>query len=267
MKALILTAMFVSGGILSAATSIMSYTAGVAPTAGTTGAANPSSQGWNYYTGGVNTYAYGADSTIGGWRITDGTAQQYAFYDKALTPTQVTDMATNGWVATWTNTINHDAVSSAGGGVDNYYNTSRQNNNQFWLSFGSSAYVLTHSVNANGDFTLFDGTNTFLITTTNNQMSEEIGAGAPIVNQYVTYTLSYDASLGQATLTDSLGGNHGVVASLAGQPGGDRLVWGATTSGGQGSTTWNSLDLSVIPEPSVFLLTSLSLLGLLRRRR
>lgn len=266
MKAISFTTLLFTSGLLSAATSIISYDAGVTPTAGTTGAADPTSQGWTFF-GGGNNFASGLDSTIGGWRITDGTTAATAFYQQVITTGQATDLTTNGWVATWNNTLNHDAVSTAGGGVDNYYNSSRQNNNQLWLSIGSNGYLLTHGVDANGDFTLSDGTNTFTITTANNQMSEELGTGAPLVNQYVTYTLSYDAVLNQATLTDSLGGNHGVIANSGALPGGDRLIWGATSGAGQGSTTWNSLDLSVVPEPSALLLGSISLLMLLRRRR
>lgn len=261
-----LTILVFTSGLVSATTSIISYNSGVSPTAGTTGAADPITQGWSFF-GGNNNFASGLDSTIGGWRITDGSSSASAFYQQTLNTAQVNDMTINDWVVTWTNTLNHDAVSTAGGGVDDYYNTSRQTNNQLWLSFASNGYLLTHGVDANGDFTLSDATNIFTITTANNQMSEEIGSGSPLVKQYVTYTLSYDAGLNQATLTDNLGGSHGVIANSGALAGGDRLIWGATTGAGQGSTTWNSLDLSVIPEPSALALTLFSLTLLLRRHR
>jgi hypothetical protein len=266
MKPSLITALILSAPMLPAST-LLSYTAGVSPTAGTSGAADPTSQGWSFF-GGGNNFAHGLDSNLGGWRITDGATSAAAFYERTLTTGQVSDMNTLGWTATWTNTMNHDAINIAGGGVDNYYNTSRQTNNQFWLSFGSVSYLFTHSVDANGDFTLSDGSSTFQITSTgSNQMAQELGTGAPQLNQYVTYTLSYDALLGQATLTDSLGGNHGVVAAGGALPGGDRLVWGATSGAGQGSTTWNSLDLSLVPEPSLSALGLISLLACCRRRR
>ncbi|NNC89405.1 MAG: hypothetical protein HKN82_13185 [Akkermansiaceae bacterium] len=267
MKPTLLITLFGIVSFAANAATIASYDAGVSPTAGTTGAADPTTQGWASSGATGNDFAYGADSTIGGWRITDGTGGAGFFYDHAITVAEVANMQTFGWTATWTNTINHDAVSAAGGGVDDYYNTARQTNNQFWLSYGATSYLLTHSVDANGDFTLSDGTNLFQITTANNQMSEELGAGAPLVNQYVTYTLDYDATAGQATLTDSLGNNHGVVASGGALPGGDRLVWGATSGAGQGSTTWNAVGLDAVPEPGVSILGALAGLVLLRRRR
>lgn len=256
--------------IYANAATVATYNAGVAPTAGTTGAANPTAQGWTA-NGGVTAFSHGQDSTNGGWRITDGTSSQPFFYQSTISAADATAMATNGWTATWTTAVNADAVQDTGvpNGVDDFYiapNNSRQNNNAMWIeAAGVGLYVLTYNVDANNDIQLTDGTSTFQITTANNQLSEELGTGAPVAN-YVTYTLS---SIGGAapTLTDSLGGNHGTVASL-GAASTDRVVWGATSSGGNGSTTWNGVSLESVPEPTTTtLLFSLAAGLILRRRR
>lgn len=261
-----LTAVLMAG--VASAGIVASYTTGVAPTAGTTGAADPATQGWTASTATPGGYNYGADSTIGGWRITDGTSGGNFFYQLTLSGSDAANLGSQDWTATWTSAIHADAVSSSGvpNGVDDYYtppNESRQNNNAFWIeSAGNFRYILTYTIDANGDYVLTDGTSNFQITVAGNQQAQELGAGAPSVN-YVTYAL---ASVGgTVTLTDSLGGNHGVVASSAGSQ--DRVVWGATSSSGQGSTVWSGVSVDVIPEPSVIVLTLIGGLGMALRRK
>lgn len=245
---------------------ILSYESGVAASAGVAGSADPNSQGWTL-TSGANSFLSGQDSMNGGWRITDGTTAGPAFYSQAITASDVTNMNSQGWVASWTTTVNADAISTAGGGVDNYYSSgSNQNNNAFWVEVaGSYQYVLTFRNNAAGDIFLNDGTSSFQITNTGNNLAQELGAGSKSAN-YITFQLAYDANTGNAILTDSLGGNHGVVSS-SGAGSSNRLVWGATSSAGQGSTTWNQLSLSSVPEPSSLSLFAFCGLGLLFRRR
>jgi len=226
---------------------VVSYESGVDPTAGTTGAADPTTQGWVANSSGItmDPFAHGLDSTIGGWRITDGTSAVPFFYQHDLSAGEASDMTKLDWTATWTTAVNADAINQGGGGVDDYYKSvpSRQNNNAMWVEVaGEFFYVLTFFIDANQDIQLTDGTSTFQITTANNQLSEEIGAAAPLAN-YITFTLQSIG--GVVTLSDSLGGSHGVVTSL-GLGTQDRVVWGATSGFGQGSTTWNALSVDTV---------------------
>lgn len=254
--------------LVANAASVANYSAGVSPTAGTTGASDPTTQSWTAI-GGVTGFSHGLDSTIGGWRITDGTSSQPYFYQHTISGADAGLMASNDWTATWTTAVNADAVQNTGvpNGVDNFYaagGAGSQNNNAMWVELAGGAwYVLTFNVDGNNDIQINDGTNTFQITTANNQLSEELGTGAPFAN-YITFTLSSVG--GVASLTDSLGGNHGAVAAF-GTGGIDRVVFGAFSGSGFGSTTWNNIDVDVVPEPSSALLLGLASLALLRRRR
>ncbi|BDS08545.1 hypothetical protein NT6N_35850 [Oceaniferula spumae] len=261
---LIIVALATSSLPMSAAT-VVNYSAGVAPTTGTTGASDPVTQGWSA-NGGATAFSHGLDSSNGGWRITDGTTQQPYFYQQAISVSDAAAMAAGDWSATWTMTVNADAVNSGGGGVDEYYaspNNGRQNNNAMWIEVSSSfRYILTYNVDANNDIQITDGTNTFQISTANNQLSQEIGASFA---NHVTYTLS--SSGGVVSLSDSLNGLHGVVAT-SGAATQDRVLWGATSSGGQGSTTWNSVNVQTVPEPtSSMLLGMAGVLLILRRKK
>tara|TARA_B110000908_G_scaffold73411_1_gene88537 strand:- start:455 stop:1138 length:684 start_codon:yes stop_codon:yes gene_type:complete len=146
---------------VNAAATVANYTSGFAATAGTTGAAVPTGQGWAF-NGTLSAFSYGADSTIEGWRVTDGTVSSAAFYQATIATGDAAAMSANDWTATWTATLNHDAVSS--GGVDDYYNTARQVNNAMWIEVsGSFRYILFYGVDANGDTTLNDGVTGFLV--------------------------------------------------------------------------------------------------------
>jgi len=252
---------------MAGASTVVNYTAGVAPTAGTTGAADPTTQGWTA-NGTPTGFSHGLDSTIGGWRITDGTSSSPWFYQHTISLADATAMASNDWAATWTTAVNADAVRNDGvpNGVDSYYDApdqSRQNDNAMWVEVsGQFRYILTFKVDANNDLILSDGTTDFQITTANNQLSQELGT---TVANYFTYTLT--SVSGVVSLTDSLGGNHGPI-STSGAATQDRIIFGAYSSGGQGSTTWNAVNVDVVPEPSAaVLLGGLSLIGILRRRR
>ena len=251
---------------------VASYDAGVPPTAGTTGAANPTTQGWTYDIIVDNNYVYASDSTIGGWRVVDGSngVSTYVTYSQAIGAADLADMNNNGWVAAFTVAISQDAMSKAGGGVEGYYagaSYAQQNNNVMWVESASGAtdyaYILAFATNAAGDYLLRDNTNTYTVAT-GNQLSSELGTTNA---NYVTLTLTYTPGTG-AYLTDSLGGDHGLIATWTGYtPSQDRVVWGAFSAGGRGSTVWNDLSLTAVPEPGTPLLLGVfAMLGLLHRR-
>ncbi|BCX46165.1 hypothetical protein HAHE_00730 [Haloferula helveola] len=225
---------------------LVTYLSGVTPTAGTTGAADPTAQGWTYFGATTNNFVYGGDSTLGGWRITDGSTGggTTAFYQAAIPGSGASAMQVRDWTASWTVAVNADAASKAGGGVDNYYaapNNGRQANNAMWIELASGLrFILLLTVDANDDIFINDGTTSHAITVAGSQLSEELGTGSPLAN-YITFTLTYSG--GVATLTDSLGGNRVVATSGTGTQ--DRVVWGATGSPSQGSTVWNEVTLEV----------------------
>ena len=111
---------------------------------------------------------------------------------------------------------------------------------------------------------LTDSVNTYTIATGNQLSSELNGTTA----NYVTLTLTYTPGTG-AYLTDSLGGDHGLVNTFTGYtPSLDRVIWGAYSSAGQGGTVWNELSLATVPEPGAPLLLGVTMMvWVLRRRR
>jgi len=237
------------------------------------GASDPTTQSWTYF-GGGNAWAWKGDSGNGGWRIVDGTSSAGSYYQHNLTAGEQTLMG-GDWTATWTLASNGDAIN-ASTFIDNYYSgtPANQNNNAMWIELDDDAngifyrYILSVKDNS-GTMVISDGTTDFDVTGAGfSQESNPYGSGGgTTAMDFVTFTLAYNSTTGQASLSDSEGNNHGVVAT-SGAATQDRIVWGATSSGGQGSTTWNSM--SIVPEPSSLLLIAtglLTVLGLYSRRR
>ena len=251
---------------------LLSYESGVAGAVGQAGAADPTSQGWSVNTAGsAPDYSLGQDSGMGGWRITDGTSRDHYFYQRDLTSSQASLMQSQDWAANWTVGVNADAVGRPDiGTVNDYYSAvpGRQNNNVLWIEVANEyLYVLSYESDQAGNVFLNDGTNRFQITTGGNALSQDVGNQSPSVH-FVDYELRYDSQSGLASLTDSLGGEHGVVAR-SGNGATNRVVWGASSSAGQGSTTWNQLAINTVPEPSsalIFVMASAGSLFLRRRR-
>lgn len=251
---------------------LLSYESGVAGAVGQAGAADPTSQGWSVNTAGsAPDYSFGQDSGMGGWRITDGTSRDLYFYQRDLTSSQASLMQSQDWAANWTVGVNADAVGRPDiGTVNDYYSAvpGRQNNNVLWIEVANEyLYVLSYESDQAGNVFLNDGTNRFQITTGGNALSQDVGNQSPSVH-FVDYELRYDSQSGLASLTDSLGGEHGVVAR-SGNGATNRVVWGASSSAGQGSTTWNQLAINTVPEPSsalIFVMASAGSLFLRRRR-
>ncbi|QQL44944.1 PEP-CTERM sorting domain-containing protein [Sulfuriroseicoccus oceanibius] len=263
MKTLLTTMSALALGALTAnAVTLASYDSGVAAQAGAAGAADPTSQGWSAVIG-TNTYLVGQDTGNGGWNLSDGTNSGVVYYEHSLDAAATTEMA-NGWTLDFTVASDNDLFDTGGGSLDNWVTSSRQQAN-VWIENSTAGYfyllTITHDP-ADGSVSIGDGTNTFLVGT--DLVSQQVGDGAPAMN-FIDFTLTYDAGTGTATLTDSEGGNNAIASAGTGSS--DRLIFGTTSSGSLGSTTWNSVTLDSVPEPSSALLTGLGGLALILRRR
>ena len=261
--------MILVGAFAAQATLIASYVSGVAATAGTGigNAADPTTQGWTWNGPGTpNNYARGFDTGNGGWNITDGTTTAYAWYGQGIVAGDATLMKNYGWTNVWTVAVNADAMSAAGGGVDNYYaapSNARQSDNAMWLELDNGdTYLLNYKTDASNNVLISDGTTDY--TVTGMGLSQQLGTGSPSM-QYVTFTLISDGAT--AALTDSLGNNFGTVAKNAYVGTQNRVIFGAYSGSAQGSTVWNNIALTTIPEPAtVGLLGLFGVAALLRRR-
>lgn len=263
---LTLTALAASSLAASAAT-IANYDSGVSPTAGATGAADPFTQGWSG-NGDGGGFTSAEDSLNGGWRITDGSTRgSVPQYDQAITATQATDMTTNGWTLSYTATMNGDAIGDDSTTVSNNYylaDSTRQNNNLMLVEFGGRSWDLGFTSNASNQIIVAGN-----IVGGGVTMSNELnGAGNPETTNfnldYVDFTLSVAPGATSGTLTTDQGDSFTINSTASG---GNRIYWGSGSGAGQGSTTWNNINLSSVPEPSSTALLGLGGLALILRRR
>lgn len=208
---------------------VASYDSLVAAQAGASGADNPTNQGWTYLNG-SNSWADAFDSTNGGWRIIDATSSTYEYYSKALNSTQRNAMAA-GWVATWTVSMDSDAINSSSGFVDNYFvtNYSYQNNQAVWIEdcTNNYRYILYHKVTSGGNLIINDGTRDI-------QVTSDVSA----YDNFKQLKLVY--SNGSAKLY--YGTSYWTIAKN-GTPSSSRVIFGAISSSGQGSLIWNNVSV------------------------
>lgn len=222
---------------------------------------NPTTQGWTYYKNISNTYLGGIDAGTG-WRTGDGTSTGYAFYQTVTGDMDAIDAA-GGWQLTWTASMDSNAYKVGGDGtlgISGYYsppNQARQNNTGIWIeNAGSYLFWLTYGADASGNLTLYDGTTTHQITTGGSNGGYDV---------FKTFALAYDGTSSTATLT--VDSSSFTIAKRA-AVGTDRIIFGASTSGGQGSVLYSDVSMSSIPEPAT---TGLMLAAIgaaiIRRRR
>jgi fibronectin-binding autotransporter adhesin len=222
---------------------VAQYDSGIAASIGLSGAADPTAgSGVAAWTanGSVSSYSDGYDSGNGGWTVVDGTGGSGYYYQHNLSGADISQMA-YGWTATFIVGVNADAVPAAGGGVDNYYTAvpSRQNDNVMWIeNNGNYLYILTFKNDASGNVIIGDGTTDSNVSAV---VCQQFGGSDTM--DYITFTLTYDAGTGVATLSDDKGSTPFAVAT-SGPATTDRVLFGATSAGGQGSTTWNSLEVT-----------------------
>ena len=99
--------------MVSSAAVVVSYDAGITATAGSSGAADPASQGWTFTGGAGNQFAAGYDSGDGGWRTVDGTTSAPSNYSRNLSGAGLTAMTTDPhWTMTWMVALDEDAIGS-----------------------------------------------------------------------------------------------------------------------------------------------------------
>ena len=236
---------------------IASYDSGVTATAGASGAANPTTQGWTLNNpGGANNFKNPHDSGNGGWRTVDGTAVGPDFYSRTLSAGDVTELTTMPqWKITWTVAMDEDAIGSPSGFVDNYYlapNNSRQADIYVWIDVDNAySFRINHTLNGSNQLILDDDT------------GNSFNTGLTITSfpKFITLSLLYNNDSGVATL--DYGAGTGAVSPVNSDPNLNRILFGATSTLDQGSAVWNELNLQAfVPEPRAYALAGIGLLGL-----
>jgi MYXO-CTERM domain-containing protein len=209
---------------------IAGYDSGVLPAAGQAGAANPATQGWTFHQN-ANAWTDGFDSGNGGWRTVDGTSTGPANYQYALSAGELAAMGTNGWRLNFTASFDSDAINGSGGFVDNYYlppNNGRQNNTTVRVdTVSGKSYGLLFNIDGSSNLFASDGT-------TNHQLTTDGSAYDNFKQMAIT---------SDGTTAKLLAGGNTFTLGESTYHGSDRLVFGQSSSSGQGSAIWNHVLL------------------------
>ena len=220
-----------AAGVAQGAT-IGGYDSGVLPAAGQAPAADPATQGWAW-SGSGNAWSDAFDSGDGGWRTVDGTSTAGSFYQHNLSGAEQDRMNQVGWTLKTTLSMDSDAINSGGGFVDNYYlppNQGRQNNMTAWIeTVSGKSYIVQFCVDAASNLLAFDRTASHQLTTDGSAY-----------DNFKDVTIAYDAATQTAVLSHA-GSDHAI--SDAGFHSSNRMVFGASSSSGQGSAIWNQFTL------------------------
>lgn len=253
---LMMLAVIVAGN--AQAVTIASYQSGVAPTAGEAGAADPTTQGWTFNNLGVtNEFADAYDSGDGGWRTVDGTRSAPAFEDATISAAQVSSLVTDGWRLDWTFAMDSDAVGSGGGFVDDYYVSRTDDNVALWLETSAFFYQLR--------FIVSTGTTNDLFVQNDDLTPVQLTNDGSGFDTF--HSLSLISTDGGATADLYLDGSLATTLGSIGTSGTNRVVFGTSSSSGQGSAIWNELELNTLPEPATAGLVGMGAIVLMARRR
>jgi hypothetical protein len=248
------------GAVSSPGAVVLSYQSGIDP--GTLiGAADPATQGWTYDGSGAGfSVGYDAGNGIGtnfggGWRTVDGTSGAQSVYTQDTSAVIPAITSAPVWQMTWTVAVDRDATRLDGGEVADYYtdpNNGRQNALLLYFDMDDvDSFRVVHRVNA---------ANEVLLDVSGNQYNTEVS-----LDEFGTYSITYDATAGTALL--DYGAGTAVIDPSTADPNRSTIFMGSGSTGGQGSGVWNSVIIETIPEPSSAMLTLLSLVGVLRRKR
>lgn len=225
---------------------------------------DPTDQGWTYATNATNAFLGGYDASVydgqSGWRVVDGTSTGFANYQIDLTAEEA-DLMGLGWSATWTFKLDSTAWKNDGSGqVADYYlppNQGRQNDNGLWIETAGEdgyRYYLRATADENGNLAINDESADLHVLTA--------GGGNNGYDTEYTVTIVYDGT--DAVL--SYGGNDFALNKL-GTMGNDRVLFGAHSSTGQGSVTYQHVSFDAVPEPATMVLLGFGGMLLHRRRR
>lgn len=252
--------MSLMGALSSSGTVVLSYQSGINTTT-LTGAADPATQGWTYDGSGSGfSVGYDAGAGIGtnfggGWRTVDGTSGAQSVYTQDTSTVIPAITSAPSWQMTWTVAVDRDATRLDGGEVANYYNApnnGRQNALLLYFDMDDlDSFRVVHRVNASDEV---------LLDVSGNQYNTGVS-----LDEFGTYSITYDASAGTALL--DYGAGTAVINPSTADPNRSTIFMGSGSTGGQGSGVWNSVTIETIPEPGSSMLAFLSLLGLVRRKR
>ena len=226
---------------------------------GTPGAADdPVNQDWTRIGVGGNQFADGYSDGNSGWRIVDGTGTAPIYYQHDFGVAKAGEMDRVGFEVNAIVKFDSDAIGSSGGFVDDYYyppNHGRQNNVTLWFETTLSPFYRgAFNVDAASNLFFNDGT-------VNHQLTTDGSA----YDNYKRINITA-APRGGTTIMQL--GSTSVVLNSQGAGTQNRIVFGSSSSAGQGSSVWNYVNLNTtIPEPETMalLLVGVGLTTYLRR--
>lgn len=218
---------------------VTQYLSGISASTGSSGATDPTTQGWTY-DGAGSGYSDAYDSGNGGWRTVDGTGLDLSQYYINLSTPQASDINNKDWQVDYRIAIDKDAIQENGTTVLNYYlapNNSRQNNIGIIVRTANTFnYALVCRIDSGNQIQFANFYNS----------AEIYGTGFYIggVNPFPKFL---DCSLRYNKITNiaSIYVNNLYLGNISNGSNStqNRVYFGCLTSTGQGSAIWNYMSL------------------------